>query len=286
MKPFYGIDRTNDKKNTIREGGCFIAAGTSDATGRALEQAAQAAAQQTRRADLPAALKWLRYGAMVGTLLLFFGVLRSLGTVTLDEAYENAPELFWIMGVSAVVWAVLSVIGWAIRRKARSTEEFSMTMKRAEDRIAAAYQELGVPADAKDVDLIAVSHRWKNGKMKPVACGLETSERYNEPVRIFVKGEMLCIADTAHRYEIPKSELLALKRVRKHLYSKGWNKGEPWDKGFYKPYKLRMDDYGRIHMNEYGLLVLCRQGVQWAVWLPPYELNYISALTGLPITEE
>ena len=37
MKPFYGIDRTENKKNTFHEGDCFIAASTSRAVSSAME---------------------------------------------------------------------------------------------------------------------------------------------------------------------------------------------------------------------------------------------------------
>ena len=54
----------------------------------------------------------------------------------------------------------------------------------------------------------------------------------------------------------------------------------------YRRYNRKRGNYERVHTKSYGLLELSHDGVDWALWLPPYELNYISALTGLPITEE
>lgn len=286
MKPFYGIDRTENKKNTTHEGDCFIAASTSRVVSSAMERAAEGAAVQLRRSKLPSPLGGIRTVCGWIAALALFGIVRALRNVTLIEGYENAPAVFWILGICAAVWLVLAAIGGVIRKNVQSTEDFTVAVKRVEDQVDAAFRELGVPGDAKDVDVIAISHRWKNGKLKPVAYGLETSERTNEPFKVFLREDKLCFANTEHRYEFDRSALQVLRSVKKHLYSKGWNKDVDYDEGFYKPYKLTVDNYNRIHMRSYGLLELKHEGVRWAIWLPPYELNYISALTGLKIVEE
>ena len=286
MKPFYGIDRTENKKNTFREGDCFIAASTSRAVSSAMERAAEGAAVQLRKSKLPFPLGGIRTVCGWAAALLLFSIIRALRSVTLLEGYENAPFLFWLTGICGAVWLVLTVIGAVIRKNVQATEDFTVAVKRVEDQVDAAFRELGVPADAKDVDVIAISHRWKNGKLKPVAYGLETSERTTEPFKVFLREDRLCFATPEHRYEFDRAELQVLRSVKKHIYSKGWNKEEDYDEGFYKPYKLTVDNYGRIHMRSYGLLELEHEGIRWAIWLPPYELNYISALTGLKIVEE
>ena len=286
MKPFYGIDRTENRKNTFREGDCFIAASTSRAVSSAMERAAEGAAVQLRKSKLPFPLGGIRTVCGWAAALLLFSIIRALRSVTLLEGYENAPFLFWLTGICGAVWLVLTIIGAVIRKNVQATEDFTVAVKRMEDQVDVAFRELGVPADAKDVDVIAISHRWKNGKLKPVAYGLETSERTTEPFKVFLRENRLCFATPENRYEFDRAELQVLRSVKKHIYSKGWNKEEDYDEGFYKPYKLAVDNYGRIHMRNYGLLELEHEGIRWAIWLPPYELNYISALTGLKIVEE
>lgn len=286
MKPFYGIDRTENRKNTFREGDCFIAASTSRAVSSAMERAAEGAAVQLRKSKLPFPLGGIRTVCGWAAALLLFSIIRALRSVTLLEGYENAPFLFWLTGICGAVWLVLTIISAVIRKNVQATEDFTVAVKRVEDQVDAAFRELGVPQNAKDVDVIAISHRWKNGKLKPVAYGLETSERTTEPFKVFLREDRLCFATPEHRYEFRLSELQVLRSVKKHIYSKGWNKEEDYDEGFYKPYKLTVDNYGRIHMRSYGLLELEHEGIRWAIWLPPYELNYISALTGLKIVEE
>jgi hypothetical protein len=286
MKPFYGIDRTENKKNTFHEGDCFIAASVCAISGSAMEQAAQRADEQLRKSRLPFPLGGIRTAAGFVFAFLFISTIRSLGNVTIPEAYSNAPALFWIQGGCAAVWLVLTVLASRIRKTAEGDESFQIAVKALEDRIDAAFRELQVPANAKDVDVICVRYRWKDGKLKAVASGFETSERSNEQFKAFRLEDRLCFANTEHRYEFPMGELKCLRSVKKHIYSQGWNKEESFNAGFYKPYKLTMDNYNRVHMKSYGQLELEHDGVAWSIWLPPYELNYISALTGLPITEE
>lgn len=285
MKPFYGIDRTENKKNTCHEGDCFIAASVSGMAGDALTRAAEQTVAAQKRASLPVPLGIVHKGAGLIAALLFFGIIRGLRNVTLLQAYENAPGLFWTLLGCAGAWLVLTAVGGVIRKKAESTEEFAAAVRRMEQGVEAAFRELGVPQNAKAVDVICIRHRWKNGKMKPVANGMEISEYISEPFQTYVQGGKLCLANVEHRYEFDLREIKCLRNVKKHLYSQGWNKDESFREGFYKPYKLTADNYGRIHMKRYGILELEHAGESWGIWLPPYELNYIAALTGLNITE-
>lgn len=285
MKPFYGIDRTTVKNNSFHEGGCFIAASVSNVVSGALEKAARESVMADDRAKLPLPLGCLHQGAGVFALLLFGGVIRGVSTVTFAQAYANAPWIFWLLGISAAVWLVLTIAARMVRKKAEGTGEFGIAKKRLDSAVDAAFRELGVPQNVKDVDIICIRFKWKDGKMKPVANGVEISEYTSEPFKVWMREDTLCLANVEHRYEISRQELKCLRVVKKHLYFQGWNKPEAPNQGFYKPYKLTVDKYERIHMKRYGILELEHEGEGWAIWLPPYELNYISALTGLEITE-
>ena len=184
------------------------------------------------------------------------------------------------------IWLLLAVIS---NRKAKSVmegEEFAQSTRRLDAEIDRVFRELQVPEDAKKVDVVQLTYRWKNGTVKISTTGSETTPYTNVSLRVFRREDVLCLADLENRYELPISAMRRLKLVKKPLVIQGWNKEEKLNDPFYKPYKLTMDNYERVHTKSYGLLELNHDGVDWALWLPPYELNYISALTGLPITEE
>ena len=286
MKPFYGIDRTTLKKNTFHEGDCFIAATVSDMTRQSYERALQSAAKELEATKLNPILRGLKTVCSWITLIVFIGTIRALRNVTIAEAFENAPFIFWLMGGCGIVWLVLTIL---TNRKAKTVmagEDFNMSTRRLEGEIDRVFRELQVPEDAKQVDVVQLTYRWKNGTVKISTTGSETTPYTNVSLRVFRREDVLCLADLENRYELPIAAMRRLKMVKKPLVIQGWNKEEKLNDPFYKPYKLTMDNYERVHTKSYGLLELNHDGVDWALWLPPYELNYISALTGLPITEE
>lgn len=286
MKPFYGIDRTTLKKNTFHEGDCFIAATVSDMTRQSYVRALQSAAKELEATKLNPILRGLKTVCSWITLIVFIGTIRALRNVTIAEAFENAPFIFWLMGGCGVVWLVLTYLTNRKARNVMAGEDFSMSTRRLESEIDRVFRELQVPEDAKEVDVVQLTYRWKNGTVKISTTGSETTPYTNVSLRVFRREDVLCLADLENRYELPISAMRRLKMVKKPLVIQGWNKEEKLNDPFYKPYKLTMDNYERVHTKSYGLLELNHDGVDWALWLPPYELNYISALTGLPITEE
>ena len=286
MKPFYGIDRTTLKKNIFHEGDCFIVATVSDMTRQSYERALQSAAKELEATKLNPVLRGLKTVCSWITLFGFLSTIRALRNVTMAEAFENAPFIFWLMGGCGVVWLVLTIL---TNRKAKNVMEgegFGQSTRRLEGEIDRVFRELQVPEDAKQLDVVQLTYRWKNGTVKISTTGSETTPYTNVSLRVFRREDVLCLADLENRYELPISAMRRLKMVKKPLVIQGWNKEEKLNDPFYKPYKLTMDNYERVHTKSYGLLELNHDGVDWALWLPPYELNYISALTGLPITEE
>lgn len=286
MKPFYGIDRTTLKKNTFHEGDCFIAATVSDMTRQSYERALQSAAKELEATKLNPLLRGLKTVCSWITLIVFLSTIRALRNVTIAEAFENAPFIFWLMGGCGMVWLVLTILTNRKSKTVMAGEDFNMSTRRLEGEIDRVFRELQVPEDAKQVDVVQLTYRWKNGTVKISTTGSETTPYTNVSLRVFRREDVLCLADLENRYELPISAMRRLKMVKKPLVIQGWNKAEKLNDPFYKPYKLTMDNYERVHTKSYGLLELSHDGVDWALWLPPYELNYISALTGLPITEE
>ena len=286
MKPFYGIDRTTLKKNTFHEGDCFIAATVSDMTRQSYVRALQNAAKELEATKLNPLLRGLKTVCSWITLIVFLSTIRALRNVTIAEAFENAPGIFWLMGGCGIVWLVLTILTNRKAKTVMAAEDFSQSTRRLESEIDRVFRELQVPEEAKQVDVVQLTYRWKNGTVKISTTGSETTPYTNVSLRVFRREDVLCLADLENRYELPIAAMRRLKKVKKPLVIQGWNKEEKLNDPFYKPYKLTMDNYERVHTKSYGLLELNHDGMDWALWLPPYELNYISALTGLPITEE
>ena len=129
MKPFFGIDLTTNKKNKQLNGMEFLLVQPSPAMTQAHERAFQKAHETTNRAQLPPALRiaqWIS-GAVGGIVAI--GILKGLGSVSLQEAYQNAGELFWIAGICLLIWTILKLASMhkskTVMEKDESTQTFS-----------------------------------------------------------------------------------------------------------------------------------------------------------------
>ena len=179
MKPFYGIDRTVNKKSTYHEGECFIAATVSDMTRQSYVRALQSAAKELEATKLNPILRGLKTVCSWITLIVFIGTIRALRNVTMAEAFENAPGIFWIMGGCGVVWLVLTILTNRKAKNVMAGEDFNMSTRRLEGEIDRVFRELQVPEDAKEVDVVQLTYRWKNGTVKISTTGSETTPYTN-----------------------------------------------------------------------------------------------------------
>ena len=156
MKPFYGIDRTTLKKNTFHEGDCFIAATVSDMTRQSYERALQSAAKELEATKLNPVLRGLKTVCSWITLFGFLSTIRALRNVTIAEAFENAPFIFWLMGGCGIVWLVLTILTNRKAKPVMAGEDCNMSTRRLEGEIDRVFRELQVPEDAKEDDVCTV----------------------------------------------------------------------------------------------------------------------------------
>ena len=155
MKPFWGIDLTNSRSNTELNGKEFLVTTTSDALSQSLEKSAEKAEETLEKAKSPLALRIIRYVCGVAGGLMILSLIRSLGSITLAQAYENAPWIFWILGICVPIWAVLTLAGKRKEKTVLEDEESVQILGNLEGMHKAVFAELAVPADAKTVDILS-----------------------------------------------------------------------------------------------------------------------------------
>lgn len=281
MKPIFGIDITENKKNTVINGNEFIIATTSAENAAELENAGNEVEELLEKAKIPL---WARiiHGAcgFVGALL-FFSILRGTADVGIETGYRNAPYLFWICGITLVVWGIFSL--WSRRRqnKTMKTDDANETLSDLTENQNNAYEELGVPQDAVNMDILLFHYKMKNGEPVAKAKGLAPSEYINLEVKAYVKDGQLCLADTESVYAFPLEEMTGIRTVRKRISVPSWNKSELPTKGIYKPYKLTVANTGYIFFRPYYILEFNHYGTPCGIYFPSYELPTVERLTGL-----
>ncbi len=270
MKPFLGIDLTTDKKNEKTNGNEFLIQTPSAALTRSLEDSSENAEETVEKAKLPLLLRIVQYFCGIAAVLLIGGILKA--DVSLAEGYQNAPWLFWFSGICAVIWLILWLIGKQKTKTVLEADESVRTFSHLDGVAAAIYNELSVPDNAKDVDVLFFFYKIKNGEIKLREKGMQIAEYFNPEFKIFTDEKYLYLANLDGKYAFPLSSIVKIHTVKKHIRILRWNKEEEYDKGIYKEYKLSEDNLGCIICKYYHILEVNHQGEIFGIYFPNYEL--------------
>ena len=282
MKPFLGMDITKNKNNTELNGLSFVTRKVSETQANLRDQMLSNAQSQHEKAKLPTPLRVMRWICMVFGLVLLSGIVRSVGGedgITLRQAYENVPLLFWLCGGFMIGWAVLAFWGKKKERNITDSDETRQMLSRVEQAVQGSYAELGVPADAVNFDLLMFRYVVKKDQVVPTSFG--PAAFMPCACKMFSENGNLCFADADQRYEIPLSAMQRITVVNKDGAIPSWNKNKPTNQPPYKDFKLRIDSYGFVHFKPYYILEFVHHGETWGIYFPNYELPAIESLTGL-----
>lgn len=279
MKPFLGIDLTTDKKNETFNGSEFLVQKPSAILSQSFEDSSDKAEETLQKSKLPLPLRIVRSICGFAAVIVICGILRA--DVTLPEVYQNAPWLCWVGGISFVIWLVLWLLGKQKEKSVLDTDESAQTLSHLEGASLAIYNELSVPEDAKDVDILMFFYKIKDGEIKVHEKGMQIAKYINPEFKVFADSENLYLVNLEGKYAFPLSDITKIHTVKKHISIIGWNKEEDYNKGIYKHYKLTTDNYDCIHCKYFHILELQHQGVTHGIYIPCYELPVFEELTGL-----
>ena len=269
MKPFLGIDLTENKHNEQMNGTEFLVQTPSDALQQALAASSEKAESTVSRSRLPVPFRVMQYICGLAALLIGGAILNA--EVSFAEGYRNAAWLYWTAGVCAVTWGILWLLS---RRRARSvleTEESTQTFSHLEGVTQAIYLELGVPDNAKTVDVLFFFYKHKNGERKLVEKTI-AAQYFNPEFKLFADSDQIYLANLDGKYAFPRASVRQLHTIKKHIRIAAWNKEEAHNKGIYKRYKLTTDNYCCIHCKQYHILEVQHRGELFGIYIPCYEL--------------
>ena len=281
MKPFWGIDITENKKNERMNGEELLVQKVSKQQEARFESALKETEHLANRSQLPLVFRIVQGGCGFAAPLIFAGIMKSLGNgTTLEQGYANAPYLFWIIGVCAVVWLILTLIGKKRNSDGMESREGTDAVYELDNAAESAYAELGVPAGLPDTDVLVVTYRLKDDEIR-TKDSLTKPPYVNFNVKVFADDKNLYIADVAKKYAVPLSSLRGIREVNKAIFIPNWNKDTPPNKGSYKRMKLTEDNYGRYRVKPYYILEFDHNYELWGIYFPNYELSVFESLTGL-----
>ena len=281
MKPIFAIDITEDKKNDKVNGERFITGRISFDTKSRFEQKSENLEQTVEKSKLPT---WMGVAKIVCGfvfLIVLAGTIRS--GADLEQAFQNAPWLLISGAVCGVAWAVLQIMSKKKEKEVFTEENAVEQAENIRADIKEIYKELGVPSNARNIDIMTFKYAEKDGKIKVKATGMQMFEYANLDVKAYTRDGYLHLADIESVYSFKLSEIKAIRSVKKHTTLSSWNKdAEPTD----KKYKLTVDQYGMIHIKGYHIIEIEQEGEIYGIYFPSYEREAFEMLTGLRAEEE
>ena len=283
MKPFLCTDITLDKHNEAVNGEEFIAARPSEMMSSTLSSAAEKAFETQEKAKLPVLLRVVRWLCGITALFIAFATIKALNRsgITLSEAYGNAPALFWVGGVCLVVWAVLCLAASHKSRTVLENDEGQFNMAKFDSVVGSVMDELEVPSDAADVDVLTFNYKVTNGKIKPKGGAMDFTPYRNGEYKLFSDADAIYLADILGKFAIPRAEIRRIATVSKSISVPDWNKDAPASSSEYKRFKLKPDQYGCTHFKPYHILEFEHYGETWGIYFAPYDLAAFETVTGL-----
>lgn len=281
MKPLFGIDITENKKNDQVNGMELVKATASEENLQRLEEHELFVKILERNAKLPPALRVVKGIVSLIAMIVVIGVLRALSGsdgISLSRAFENAPALFYIGGACLVVWAVLALI-----EKIKYNSAFKGNAEEKLNEITAIqsdiHSELGVPEGTKTTEILNFRYKMKNDVPMAKAVGTNGVAYNNLRIKIYSDGDNLCLVDARRRYEIPLNSLRAIRTVNKRIEVPSWKKEESFVSPEYKPYSIARNKYGVCSFKPYHILEFDHNGEIWGLYFPCYELPTFESLT-------
>jgi hypothetical protein len=274
MKSVFGFDVTEDKRSEKTYSELFLTKKPSEGTSSELDERVESFETTTSNAKLHPILGLLKW---VGLFLVLI-VLRGLLEVGFEQAMRNAPLLMIAGILGGIVSAVLFIIGKIKKDRVYNEEDVGTQLDMLEVSAKRVFAELEVPESSIPTDILLFRFVVKDGECKAKEFGLSVTPYFNHEMRAYLKDYNLCLADVGGVYSFPLESLRRITTVKKRIILPEWNKEENYNKGIYKQYKIGSNQYG-VSVKPYYILELEKDGEEYGIYFPSYELPTFESLT-------
>jgi len=198
--------------------------------------------------------------------------------VTIKQAFANAPYLFVIAPVAAIVLIVIFIRQKKMQKNMESHLEETGVLENLDEMSKQAAEELEIPEDSMRVDVLADVYEMKKGKKKP----LDAPIILNPVMDMYIKGEFLCFTDATQEMGIAIEDIVQIENVKKRFSIAEWHKEEKYKSKKYKKYKIAENNYGLLIKGYYSIRINSIWG-EFEIRLPNYEeeaIRKIEEITG------
>jgi len=198
--------------------------------------------------------------------------------------YANAPFLFYVGGIGAVVWIALTVLARKKAKAVMESDEATLIINRSNTIAENALSALGIPPNALETDFLISRYKNKGDKISLKAWG--AAQFGNAQLFAYTENGILYLADVVQNFAVPIAAMKSIRKIKKRVAMDSWNKDTPHNKGEYKQYKISLGQSGEYLLRYYYALSIMHNGEVYELYFPPYELETMQKLTGLQAENE
>lgn len=285
IKPLFCVDITSDKNSNVVNGAEFI---TKTATKEKFEEyddKQEKLKQSIKKSKLPIWLEIILILCGYASLIILFSCITQGLKVGFATIWENASILIVIAGLLGIVSVSIHILSKNRQKKILEEEKVDQQIEEIDEYFLSLHDELNVPFDAVEIDLLSFRYKLKNEEICPrTISALQTTPYLNVIVATYATSDELHIVDLENVYSFKKSNIKSIITVNKQISIPTWNKEEGLRSEKFKPYKLTRNNVGDIFFKPFYILKIEKDGQSFGICFPPYELNEIERLTGLTAT--
>lgn len=283
MTNFFGINITDNKRNTDIDGNIFVTNTITAEQNAEIVQLIDTDKYFEKKRELPLFFWVLRSVCQAVWMVISMAIIKAWGEGTgFVQGYKNAPELYFAGLISFIVWLALFCIGKIRKNKAENTINFKQYIETADTLLYNVRQSLEIPDDADSIDVFAERYIIKNNEIKHKNFGMTAFD--NIQMFVFVRDGNLCLADTGALWEIPLSSLRSITLIKKRRNFPEWNKSEPIISEKYKPYRITTNQFGHHFVRYYRVEIIDIRG-EFYMLIPEYDGKLFMELTKLRSTD-
>ncbi len=280
MTNVFGWNMTENTEEI--DGAVFLTRTLSEEQNAALDRLVENNTKINVQAQLPLPLRIAKGIACFGFWIILLSILKA--DVSLAEGYRNAPGFYWAIPVCLVVWLTLFFVGRHRLKRLAADPALQEHIDIAENLTNMAREALGIPDDAKSIDVWAERYVIKDGEAKHKEFGM--TNYLNLDVFIFYEDGNLCLADLRQRLDIPLRSVHSMRLEKKRKSFPEWHKEESYDDPKFKPFKLTTNQFDHIFSRYYRVEISDAKG-EFYLLIPEFDGETFTEITQIrPEMEE
>lgn len=217
-------------------------------------------------------------------VILAIGLITVIRCVFSGGEFNNRVLVILIIGIGLVALGGITMLIGSLMNKhlTEKDEDFKRNNEKLEERINIHRNELNIPQDTKNIDVLFSFVKEKNGQEKINIWKLYN--HYNQELTVFLEDGMLCFCDNHSVFGVPIESFKRIVPMKRRQIIAVWNKEESFNSDKYKEYKIRNTNQGLSCKCYAVILVLNNE--EYQIIIPNYDLEEFRKILSLTVVEE